>query len=84
LVAAELDVVTFPYAGKKLVILFEDGRRFVMQDARVEGVIERDVADEPPPYDDSARMAIDEDSRSVSVVLERIGQSTSARQVLPC
>ncbi|HIE97992.1 MAG TPA: hypothetical protein EYG03_11810 [Planctomycetes bacterium] len=77
-VAAELDVVTFPYAGKKVVMLFEDGRRFVMQDARVEGVIDCEVADAPPPYEDLPRMDFDEDSRSVSVVLERIGEPSSA------
>jgi len=78
MVAAEVDVVTFPdAAGKKVAILFEDGRRFVTQEAVVEGVIDREAADERS-YDDQSRMDLDQDSRPVVVVLKRIGDPVLA------
>jgi hypothetical protein len=77
MVAAEIDVVTFPdAAGRKLAILFEDGRRFVTQEAVVEGVIDREAADERS-YDEQSRMDLDQDSRPV-VVLKRIGDPVLA------
>lgn len=73
LVAAEVDVVTFPFdAGDKVAILFEDSRRFVAQNAVVEGVIDHGAADDPS-FEELSRMDFDEDSRPVVVVLERIG-----------
>ena len=73
LVAAEVDVVTFPYeTGNKLAILFDDCRRFVAQNAVVEGVLDREAADDPS-FEALSRMDFDEDSRPIVVVLERIG-----------
>ncbi|HIE97993.1 MAG: hypothetical protein ABGZ23_09525 [Fuerstiella sp.] len=74
LVAAEMDVVTFPYdTGNKVRILFEDGRRFVAQDAVVEGLIDREAADDPS-FEQLSRMDYDQESQPAVVVLERIGQ----------
>jgi hypothetical protein len=78
MVAAEVDVVTFPdAAGKKLSILFEDGRRFVTQEAVVEGVIDREAADERSD-DELSRMDFDQDSRAVVVVLKRVSDPVLA------
>jgi hypothetical protein len=78
MIAAEVDVATFPdAAGKKLTILFEDGRRFVMQEAVVEGVIDHEAVDERS-YDEQSRMNFDQDSRPVVVTLKRIGDPVLA------
>lgn len=77
LVAAEMNVVAFPYAGKRVVILYDEGRRFVAQDAVVEGIIECEASDDQS-FEESPHIDLDEDSRPVNVVLERIGDPVSA------
>ncbi|MCP4512657.1 MAG: hypothetical protein GY826_40380, partial [Fuerstiella sp.] len=60
-----------------VAILFEDGRRFVMQEAVVEGVIDREAADERS-YDELSRMDLDQDSRTIVLVVKRIGEPVLA------
>ncbi|MEO2017310.1 MAG: PilZ domain-containing protein [Fuerstiella sp.] len=77
LVAAEMNVVAFPNAGKKVVIHYEEGRRFVAQDAVVEGITECEPADDSS-VEGLSHMDLDENSRPVNVVLARIGDPVLA------
>ncbi len=77
LVTTEIDVVAFPYAGKRVVILYEEGRRFVAQEAVVQGIIDCEAEDERC-FEETSHIDLDEESRPVSVVLERIGDPALA------